>query len=777
MQPDIEKCRPRARKPDMALYVPKARRGSVLPISSHQEMSYSHLNAVVKQGQEESHLPSKNDVFRVSSELQRSISNPSRQEHKAKDGKRPNSKSKKVIHLKERNRGKFHTQKGTPESKEMFNKNQQKIPNPSSFSKLPSQIHFKPKKFMDSQTSNMTQSSTETSETQASSKPFQTVKLCDFRKEELSEMSSAERDLKNSVSTDCKVVETVASSQFLDEPISCSSLLNPDLLASAQLTPCSEIVQEVIHTISGIPKPTTEDIKNIVIWGSPKSVIDQACTDNEPNVSDLTDAVFLSSTAGILNQTNVDSISGVGDPVSDHMHIVSILENSNDIVDSICMSGESEKNGDPADESHVCYEPDNLSDFADETSTGSELENDSDITKQACMSITDGIFDETCASSTSTVVGGISEQACSSINSLLDCMGVSTYITPLLVANSLECGNENSGDLTVCTDGYTEDVSSSYQESMGGLTKASSDCTSLIPIKKDASSNHGSCLDSELCVLNRTESLSNKALSGDLDCADGIAESLNNLRTGEEFKTGEKDDSGKVEYTVSSDNQLELKAANPSSSDESAPTEESWDSLFNDDGDCLDPRLLEELSGSSKNRKSLQEPRFDYYNYEARELDISDCELPHVIEIYDFPQEFRTEDLLRVFCSYQKKGFDIKWVDDTHALGVFSSPITARDALNSKHMMVKIRPLSQATKAARAKARACAEFLQPAKARPETSAALARRLVISALGVRSQRTKAERDAELKKLQEARERKRLEAKQREDIWEGRDQATV
>uniref|UniRef100_A0A4X2LD38 R3H domain and coiled-coil containing 1 like n=2 Tax=Vombatus ursinus TaxID=29139 RepID=A0A4X2LD38_VOMUR len=183
------------------------------------------------------------------------------------------------------------------------------------------------------------------------------------------------------------------------------------------------------------------------------------------------------------------------------------------------------------------------------------------------------------------------------------------------------------------------------------------------------------------------------------------------------------------------------------------------------------------LSGSSNNRKSLQEPRFDYYNYEARELDISDCELPHVIEIYDFPQEFRTEDLLRVFCSYQKKGFDIKWVDDTHALGVFSSPITARDALNSKHMMVKIRPLSQATRAAKAKARACAEFLQPAKPRPETSAALARRLVISALGVRSQRTKAERDAELKKLQEARERKRLEAKQREDMWEGRDQATV
>ncbi|XP_043845130.1 coiled-coil domain-containing protein R3HCC1L isoform X2 [Dromiciops gliroides] len=789
MESDVERCRPRARKPDMALYVPKARRGSVLPISSHQEMSSSHLNAVVKQGQEEGHLPSKNDVFRVSSELQRPVSNPSRQEHKARDGKRPNSKSKKGTCLKERSRGKFHTQKGTPESEEMSNKNPQ-IPNPSSFSKVPSQIHFKPKKeekCMDPQTSSITvpqgllisQSSTETCETQASSKPFQSVKLCDFRKEELSGMNYAEGDLGNSVSPHCKVVEMVSRSQFSDELVGCSSLLNPDhVLAPAQPNSPSKIVQEIIHPAGHIMKSNTEDIKSIAIQGSPESVIDQACSDSEPkNVSDLSGPVFLSSEAGFLEQTSKDRLSGIGDPVSDHMHIVSVLENANDIEDPTCMSRESEKNGAPAEESHVCYEPHHFSDFADETSTGSELEDASDITSQACMSITDGTSDETCVGSTSTLVGGITEQACSSINSLLDGMGVSTYITPLLVANSLECGNENSSNLTVCTDGYTEDSLSSYQESMGGPTKSLSDCTSLIPIKKEASSNPDSCLDSEFYMLNRTELLSNKALSSNLDRTDDITESLNNLRTGEEFKTGEEDGFGKIEYTVSSDRQLELKALHPSSNDESAPTEESWDSLFNDDGDCLDPRLLEELSGSLKNRKSLQEPRFDYYNYEAPELDINDCEFPHVIEIYDFPQEFRTEDLLRVFCSYQKKGFDIKWVDDTHALGVFSSPITARDALSTKHMMVKVRPLSQATRAAKAKARACAEFLQPAKARPETSAALARRLVISALGVRSQRTKAERDAELKKLQEARERKRLEAKQREDIWEGRDQATV
>lgn len=47
------------------------------------------------------------------------------------------------------------------------------------------------------------------------------------------------------------------------------------------------------------------------------------------------------------------------------------------------------------------------------------------------------------------------------------------------------------------------------------------------------------------------------------------------------------------------------------------------------------------------------------------------------------------------------------------------------------------------------------EFLQPAKERPETSAALARRLVTGALGVRSNQSKAEREAERRQLQAAR----------------------
>ncbi|XP_029013545.1 coiled-coil domain-containing protein R3HCC1L [Betta splendens] len=205
--------------------------------------------------------------------------------------------------------------------------------------------------------------------------------------------------------------------------------------------------------------------------------------------------------------------------------------------------------------------------------------------------------------------------------------------------------------------------------------------------------------------------------------------------------------------------------------------EESWDSLFNDDGDCLDSHLLEELAiKEGRKKESIQEARFDYYSMDRDEddddIDLTDDELSHIVEIYDFPPEFKTEDLLKLFQCYQQRGFDIKWIDDTHALGLFSSPISAREALRSKHPLMKLRPLSKSSSAIKSKARSCSDYLLPAKERPQTSAALARRLVIGALGVKSTLTKEQREAERRKLSEAKEQKRLAAKQREDAWEGK-----
>uniref|UniRef100_H2M786 R3H domain and coiled-coil containing 1-like n=1 Tax=Oryzias latipes TaxID=8090 RepID=H2M786_ORYLA len=207
--------------------------------------------------------------------------------------------------------------------------------------------------------------------------------------------------------------------------------------------------------------------------------------------------------------------------------------------------------------------------------------------------------------------------------------------------------------------------------------------------------------------------------------------------------------------------------------DGQAEETESWDTLFNDEGDCLDPYLMEELAvKEGRKKKSIQDPQFDYYRMDREfeeDVDLREDELSHIVEIYDFPADFKTEDLLKLFqCS--RGGFDIKWVDDTHALGLFSSPVAAREALRSKHQLMKVRPLNKSSPATKAKARECS-FLLPPKERPQTSAALARQLVIGALGVKSNVTKEQREVERRKLQEAK-LKRMAARQREDAWEGK-----
>lgn len=67
---------------------------------------------------------------------------------------------------------------------------------------------------------------------------------------------------------------------------------------------------------------------------------------------------------------------------------------------------------------------------------------------------------------------------------------------------------------------------------------------------------------------------------------------------------------------------------------------------------------------------------------------------------------------------------------------------------------MKTRPLSEATALSKTKARKTAEFLQPYRNRPETCAALARRLVTGALGVKLATARQEREHEKNVLREA-----------------------
>nr|NP_001163332.2 uncharacterized protein Dmel_CG2162, isoform E [Drosophila melanogaster]ACZ94604.2 uncharacterized protein Dmel_CG2162, isoform E [Drosophila melanogaster] len=204
--------------------------------------------------------------------------------------------------------------------------------------------------------------------------------------------------------------------------------------------------------------------------------------------------------------------------------------------------------------------------------------------------------------------------------------------------------------------------------------------------------------------------------------------------------------------------------------DDDEEDEDDWEKMFDESGDCLDPKLLQELT-ESVGKCKIELPKMDYTVFHIKQQLLNEEEFPHVLEVSNFPVEFKTPDLLMLFAQYRGSGFDIKWVDDTHALAVFSSSRIAAEVLTMGHPFVKLKPLAEATLESRLKAKkAGAVSMQPYRQRPETCTALARRLVSGALGVKLPTAPQERENERRVLREAKERKLLAAKQRDEVWE-------
>ncbi|CAH0396199.1 unnamed protein product [Bemisia tabaci] len=192
---------------------------------------------------------------------------------------------------------------------------------------------------------------------------------------------------------------------------------------------------------------------------------------------------------------------------------------------------------------------------------------------------------------------------------------------------------------------------------------------------------------------------------------------------------------------------------------------DDWELLLNESGQFLDSSLLKELE-EAVGKVNISRPSCDYKEFQTVEERTSDGEC--IIEIYGFSSELRTHDLMNIFSPLCGKNFQIAWVDDTHALGVFPSPLMADELLSTELPFVRTRPLSEGIPESRFKAR---KLVLPPMTRPKTCPALARRLVTGALGLRLPTSKLEREAERKVLKEARDKKRQEAKIRKDIWEG------
>ncbi|NXH40808.1 R3HC1 protein, partial [Dicaeum eximium] len=150
--------------------------------------------------------------------------------------------------------------------------------------------------------------------------------------------------------------------------------------------------------------------------------------------------------------------------------------------------------------------------------------------------------------------------------------------------------------------------------------------------------------------------------------------------------------------------------------------------------DCTAELLAEIVGNLAVKDISIERISVDYSSY--GEAQVSEGDLGHVTEIYDFPSSLKTEDLMEIFSDFHESGFKIQWVDDTHALGIFSSLSTASQALGRRYPCLKIRPLIHATKQSKIKALQRPKLLQLGKERPQTDTAVARRLVSHALGWR-----------------------------------------
>ncbi|XP_058267484.1 R3H and coiled-coil domain-containing protein 1 isoform X2 [Hemibagrus wyckioides] len=165
------------------------------------------------------------------------------------------------------------------------------------------------------------------------------------------------------------------------------------------------------------------------------------------------------------------------------------------------------------------------------------------------------------------------------------------------------------------------------------------------------------------------------------------------------------------------------------SSDDISQTSTAWPNT--EETDDYHQEIMAHLKEEAS---AIEHTQSDFSSFENVWIDHN--EFAHVIEIYDFPSMFKTDDLLDAFSEYSEGGLKIKWVDNTHALGIFSSASAALQALSIRHPLLKTRTLSKASKKAKGKAARRAEFLQPVKERPRTDTAVARRMVTRALGLR-----------------------------------------
>ena len=99
--------------------------------------------------------------------------------------------------------------------------------------------------------------------------------------------------------------------------------------------------------------------------------------------------------------------------------------------------------------------------------------------------------------------------------------------------------------------------------------------------------------------------------------------------------------------------------------------------------------------------------------------------------------ELKTSDLESVLHTGLvkiKDYYDLRWVDDHHALVIFSDEVTAAKALTIKDPQIRFKPFYQSCEASKSKAKGFNLDIQSSvRSRPDTSTVMAKRLLSRAL--------------------------------------------
>ncbi|XP_029390563.1 coiled-coil domain-containing protein R3HCC1L isoform X3 [Mus pahari] len=591
MQQEAERCRVRTKRPDMALYVPKARRGTALLKPGDQEEGHGP-SAFVSKDQKEGCLPQKISASKPESQRLRA-GHSDRRDIDCREGKRCSSKVRKDGCPQKKNKEKACSKKGTEESIEASSQEHQcRAPDAGITSSVPLQRLLKPKEVdcLEVQTAGVTghwglspsQSSSEVSAAQVSNRPFQNVELCDFSGE-----TFVNRNLESSIVTEAKVPELV--SQF---PQVVTALLKPDGMAMpVTLGSDSETAPSNMETSDGMSKHSPGNISAVSVPGGPDEHVDSTFEDFEVESEGT-----VNSTESVLGQKGVDSILETVVNVPLKMAVVSKLERTNSTIDPMvtrdCESDSS------ADGLCVKSEPSDTAVLVHEIDTDDGFRNVCDSTSKACIvDIAGTVCDPITEGSSCTVAVGESGESSGNMRNFSDYIEMNADVAPLDTAKR-ENDSENISSLNACSDLYAESIASGFTESTGKLIESVPDCASSLPIKTTADSNSTTRLDSELRMSHASDVPLESALGSDLDTTE-MTEALHDLKTAEEFKTKEEDDSESVVCGISfSDSSVEtsvdLKTTDTSHIQGSIAVEESWESMFNDDGDCVAPCLLQE---------------------------------------------------------------------------------------------------------------------------------------------------------------------------------------